>query len=190
MDETLRAVLAVRPDALMLSHLPDRTTALMATQLASSLLVMGSLTAQTAVGAIMAFVELGVPAPLIATCLSAVTCQRLVRTICRICRQAAEPPPLPTLAHHRISPDEAATLRFFRGRGCPSCNTVGYRGRRAVFEVLPGSPEVRAVLQVSPKPAEIQAVAVSAGMRTLRDRCLDLVRDGVTTFDEFARLRL
>ena len=144
MDETLRSVLAVRPDAVMLSHVPDRTTALMATQLASSLLVLPSLTAQTAAGAVSAFVELGVPAPLLATCLSAVTCQRLVRTICRICRQPAEPPAPQTLAHHGLGADEAATLRFFKGRGCPTCNTVGYRGRRAVFEVMPGSPEVRA----------------------------------------------
>jgi type IV pilus assembly protein PilB len=67
---------------------------------------------------------------------------------------------------------------------------VGYRGRRAVFEVLAGTPEVRALLESSPKPAAIQEVAVAAGMHTLRDRCLDLVREGVTTFDEFARLRL
>ena len=91
-DETLRSVLAVRPDAVMLSQMPDRTTALMATQLASSLLVLPSVTAPNAVGAVNAFVDLGVPAPLLATCLCAATGQRLVRTICRICRQPAEPP--------------------------------------------------------------------------------------------------
>ena len=190
MDETLRSVLAVRPDAVMLSHVPDRTTALMATQLASSLLVLPTLTAQSAAGAVSAFVELGVPAPLLATCLSAVTCQRLVRTICRICRQPAEPPAPQTLSHHGLSPDEAATLRFFKGRGCPTCNTVGYRGRRAVFEVMPGSAEVRGALHHGLVGRELEAVAAGAGMRTLRDRCLDLVREGVTTFDEFARLRL
>ena len=190
MDEMLRSVLAVRPDAVALSHVPDRTTALMATQLASSLLVLPTLTAQTAAGAVSAFVELGVPTPLLATCLSAVTCQRLVRTICRICRQPAEPPAPKTLAHHGLGADEAATLRFFKGRGCPTCNTVGYRGRRAIFEVMPGSPEVRGALHNGLVAGELQAVAVGAGMRTLRDRCLDLVRDGVTTFDEFARLRL
>jgi type II secretory ATPase GspE/PulE/Tfp pilus assembly ATPase PilB-like protein len=190
MDETLRSVLAVRPDAVILSHVPDRTTALMATQLASSLLVVPSLTAQTAAGAVSAFVELGVPAALLGTCLSAVTCQRLVRTICRICRQPTEPPPQKTLAHHGLGADEAATLSFFKGKGCPTCNSVGYRGRRAIFEVMPGSPEVRGALHNGLLAGELQAVAVGAGMRTLRDRCLDLVREGVTTFDEFARLRL
>jgi type II secretory ATPase GspE/PulE/Tfp pilus assembly ATPase PilB-like protein len=189
-DQTLRSLLAVRPDALFLSHVPNRTTALMATQLASSLLVVPTLTAQSAVGALAAFVQLGVPAPLIATCLSAVTCQRLVRVICRICRGPAEPPPPQTLAHHGLSPEQAATLRFFQGRGCPTCNTVGYRGRRAVFEVIPGSPEVRAALQRNASAGELQSVSAGTGVRTLRDQCLDLVRQGVTTFDEFARLRL
>lgn len=189
-DQSLRSMLAVRPDALFLSHVPNRTTALMATQLASSLLVLPTLTAQNAVGALSAFVQLGVPAPLIATCLSAVTCQRLVRTICRICRVPADPPPAQTLAHHGLSPEQSATLRFFKGRGCPTCNTVGYRGRRAVFEVMPGSPEVRAALQRNASAGELQSVAAGTGVRTLRDRCLDLVREGLTTFDEFARLRL
>jgi type IV pilus assembly protein PilB len=190
MDETLRSVLAVRPDALFLTQVPDRTTALMATQLASSLLVLPMITAQTAAEAVTSFVELGVPPPLLATCLSGVLCQRLVRMICRICRQPAEPPAPQTLAHHGISAEEAATLRFFRGRGCPTCNTVGYRGRRAVFEMLPGAPEVRAVLQGGVSALELETVAVGAGMRTMRNRCLDLVRAGVTTFDEFSRLRL
>jgi type IV pilus assembly protein PilB len=189
-DQTLRSMLAVRPDALFLSHVPNRTTALMATQLASSLLVVPTLTAQSAVGALSAFVQLGVPAPLIATCLSAVTCQRLVRTICRICRVPADPPPPQTLAHHGLSPELSGTLRFFKGRGCPTCNTVGYRGRRALFEVVPGSPEVRAALQRNASAGELQSVSAGTGVRTLRDRCLDLVREGVTTFDEFARLRI
>ena len=189
-DQSLRSMLAVRPDALFLSHVPNRITALMATQLASSLLVLPTLTAQSAVGALSAFVQLGVPAPLIATCLSAVTCQRLVRTICRICRVPADPPPPQTLAHHGLSPEQSATLRFFKGRGCPTCNTVGYRGRRAVFEVVPGSPEVRAALQRNASSGELQSVSAGTGVRTLRDRCLDLVREGLTTFDEFARLRL
>jgi type IV pilus assembly protein PilB len=190
MDETLRSVLAVRPDALMLSHVPERTTALMATQLASSLLVLPSVPAQSAAGALSAFVELGVPPLNLATCFSVATCQRLVRTLCRICRQQVEPPPSQMLARHGIVGEDAATLRFFRGRGCPSCNTVGYRGRRAVFEVMPGSPEVRTALGNGVAGRELQAVAAIAGMRTLRDRCLDLVREGVTSFDEFARLRL
>ena len=95
----------------------------------------------------MSLIEQGVPNRLLGSTLAAVTGQRLVRVICKICCQPAEPPAAQTLAAHGISPEDAATLRFFKGKGCPSCNTVGYRGRRAVFEVLPGTPEVRHAIE-------------------------------------------
>jgi len=113
-----------------------------------------------------------------------------VRQVCKICVIPAEPPAPQTLAHHGIRAEEAAKLRFFRGKGCPTCNKVGYRGRRAIFEVMSGAPEVRAAIQNGLPHSEIEALAGGAGMRTLRDRCLELVTQGVTTFDEFARLRL
>jgi len=119
-----------------------------------------------------------------------VTGQRLVRTICRICRVPADPPAEQTLAAHGIDADEARLLRFFKGKGCPSCNTVGYRGRRALFELMPESHEVRAALEAGGGADAIQEAAVASGMITIRERCLGLVRKGVTSFDEFARLRL
>jgi type IV pilus assembly protein PilB len=67
---------------------------------------------------------------------------------------------------------------------------VGYRGQRAIFEVLTGAAEVRAAVMNGLTTGEIEAMAIGTGMRTLRDRCLELVREGVTTFDEFTRLRL
>jgi type IV pilus assembly protein PilB len=91
---------------------------------------------------------------------------------------------------HGISPEEAPTLKFFRGKGCPSCNKVGYRGRRAIFEVMNGSPEVRSAILNGLPAEDIESVAIGAGMTPLRHRCLQLVREGITTFDEFAKLRL
>ena len=104
------------------------------------------------------------PPQLLAGSLAAVTCQRLIRQICRICRAPAEPPAPQTLAHHGIAAEEAATLRFFRGKGCPTCNKVGYRGRRAIFEVMTGAPEVRSALQNGLPADEIESIAVGAGM--------------------------
>jgi len=190
MEETLRSVMAVRPDVLMLSSLPDRGTAQLAAQIASNLLVVATQTAQSAAHGLTALYELGVAPHLLAGSLSVVTCQRLVRTICRICRVPAEPPAPQTLANHGISAEEARAMQFFKGKGCPTCNTVGYRGRRAVFEVLPGIAEVRAALQNALPAAEIETIARGAGMKSIRERCLALVREGTTTFDEFARLRL
>jgi type IV pilus assembly protein PilB len=190
MEETLRSVIAVRPEVLMLSTVPDRATALLTAQLASSVLVVVAVPAQSAAGAVQAFLELGVPPHMLSSSLSAVTCQRLVRQICRICKVPADPPSPQTLALQGIAAEEAPGLQFFRGKGCPSCNKVGYRGRRAIFEVLSGVAEVRAAILNGLSSAELENLAVGAGMKRLRDRCLDLVTQGVTTFDEFSRLRL
>lgn len=190
MEETLRSIVAVRPEVLILSTLPDRSTAMLATQLASSVLVVALLPAQTAAQGVIGLLQLGVPAQLLAGSLASVTCQRLVRQICKICRQPAEAPAPQTLAYHGIGPEEAAKLKFFRGQGCPSCNKVGYRGRRAIFEVLPGAPEIRSAIQNNLSAPEIEAVAVGTGMMTMRERCLQLIQEGVTTFEEFTRLRL
>ena len=190
MEETLRSVVAVRPEVLVLSGIPDRATAMLATQLATSILVVTTLPAQSAAQAVSSLLQMGVPHQLLSGALAAATCQRLVRQICRICREPAEPPAPQTLAAHGIAPEEARGLKFFRGKGCPSCNKVGYRGRRAIFEVLTAVPEVRSAVLGDLTAIEIEAVAVGAGMVPLRERCLQLVREGGTTFDEYTRLRL
>jgi type II secretory ATPase GspE/PulE/Tfp pilus assembly ATPase PilB-like protein len=189
-EETLRAMVALRPDVLMLSAVPDYGTAVVAAQLASSLLVVGQATSASAARSLVAVRDLGVPAQLLASSLGLVLGQRLVRTICRICQAPAEAPSAQTLAAHGIDRAEAQTMLFFRGKGCPTCNTVGYRGRRAVFEALPASPAVRAALERGFSAKEVEEAAIESGMITMRERALGLVRAGVTTFDEFARLRL
>jgi type II secretory ATPase GspE/PulE/Tfp pilus assembly ATPase PilB-like protein len=189
-EAALRAMVAVRPDVLMLSAIPDHGTSVLVSQLASSLLVVAQATAPSAARGIAGLRDLGVPPQLLATSFAIATGQRLVRTICRICRVAAEPPPLQTLTAHGIDAEDAKEMTFFRGKGCPTCNTIGYRGRRAVFETIPGSAEVRAAIETGGSAAEIEQAAIDSGTISLRERCLALVREGVTTFEEFARLRL
>jgi len=190
MEETLRAMAAVRPDVLMLSAIPDYQTLLLAAQLASSRLVIARATAATAARGLVALRELGAPPQLIAGSLGLVMGQRLVRTLCRICRTEAEPPAGKTLEAHGIDRDEAQSLVFFKGKGCPTCNTIGYRGRRAIFEAIPASADVRAALERGKPADEVAAAALETGMISIRERALSLVKSGVTSFDEFARLRL
>jgi type II secretory ATPase GspE/PulE/Tfp pilus assembly ATPase PilB-like protein len=189
-EATLRAMVALRPEVLMLSAVADQATAAIASQLAASILVVGLVTAPSAARALVGLRELGVPSVLLSGALGLVSGQRLVRTLCRICRIPAEAPSEQTLAAHHIDPDEARTLRFFKGKGCPSCNTVGYRGRRAIFELIPASSEVRSALESGQSADQIEEAATASGMITIRERCLALVREGVTSFNEFARLRL
>ncbi|HEU0094115.1 MAG TPA: ATPase, T2SS/T4P/T4SS family [Vicinamibacteria bacterium] len=190
MQETLRDMVAVRPEALVLFSMPDAATASIAIQLATSVLVIGVVTAQRASQALVNLLQLGLPRSRLAGSLAAVTSQRLARQICRICRETAQPPGAQTLALHGIGPEQAQALRFFRGRGCPSCNKVGYRGRRAMFEVMTTSPELKDAIEGELDAEELEGVAMGTGMRTLRETCLSLVTDGTTTFDEFVRLKL
>jgi type II secretory ATPase GspE/PulE/Tfp pilus assembly ATPase PilB-like protein len=190
MEETLRAMAAVRPDVLMLSAIPDYPTLLLSVQLASSRLVIVKATSPSAARALVGLREMGAPAQLLSGSLGLVLGQRLIRTLCRICRVEAEAPPLKTLEAHGIDRDEAEKLVFYKGKGCPTCNTIGYRGRRAIFEAIPAAPEVRAALEKGQPSEAVETAAVEAGMITIRERALGLVRSGVTSFDEFARLRL
>jgi type II secretory ATPase GspE/PulE/Tfp pilus assembly ATPase PilB-like protein len=190
MDETLRAMAAVRPDVLMLSAIPDPATLLLAVQLASSRLVVARATSPSAARALVGLREMGAPAQLLAGSLGLVLGQRLIRTLCRICRVEAEPPAARTLEAHGIDRDEAERLVFYKGKGCPTCNTIGYRGRRAIFEAIPASPEVRGALERGLGAEQVAAAAAESGTITIRERALGLVRAGVTSFDEFARLRL
>jgi type IV pilus assembly protein PilB len=139
---------------------------------------------------IQSFVERGVPRHLLAGTLSAALCQRLVRQVCSICIESAVAPPAPSLLQRGIGPEELERLAFFRGRGCPSCNRLGFRGRRAVFELLTGTSEVAGAIEGGFSASETLTLARSTGLVPMRERALDLVASGVTTFEEFARLRL
>ena len=191
MEATLRAMVAVRPEVLMLSSLPDQATAAMASQLASSLLVVGAITAPSAARGLASLRELGVPAPLLAGVAGPGH------------RPAAGADDLPHLPRARRAPLGAdprrarhrrrrgPTLRFFKGKGCPTCNTVGYRGRRALFELLPATARgAQPPWSAAGRAPDIEEAALATGMVSMRERCLALVREGVTSFDEFARLRL
>jgi type II secretory ATPase GspE/PulE/Tfp pilus assembly ATPase PilB-like protein len=190
MEQALRSAIAVRPEVIMLSVIPDAATARLVVQLATSLLIVALLPAQGVGQAIMALQSMNVPLELLANGLTTITCQRLLRRVCAICRIEVEPPPGPTLALHGIDAVTAQGLRFFRGKGCPQCNKLGYRGRQAVFEVMAITTEIRGAILSGLSAVEIETLAAGEGMKPLRERCLDLVREGVTSFDEFVRLRL
>jgi type IV pilus assembly protein PilB len=146
--------------------------------------------AQSTTAAIANFLDLGVPRRLLAGALSAVTCQRLVRKVCAICREPVRGPSPQALAFAGISPEDVARLGFYRGKGCPSCNRVGLRGRQAIFEVLTGAPEVISGIMNDLSLAEMEILARGSGMKMLRDRAIELVAQGITTFEEFQGLRL
>jgi type II secretory ATPase GspE/PulE/Tfp pilus assembly ATPase PilB-like protein len=186
----LQAIVAVRPDAAVVFSLPDPQSALVATQLAASMVVVCKVPAAGAIQALMTLLDMGVPRHLLAANIAAVSAQRLVRRLCRICRQTVPPPPEPLLAQAGVDSTDAARISFWRGKGCPSCNRVGFRGRQALFEVLSSTAELTAGLSRGLDPNELETLARAGGMRPLRDRALEAVGRGLTSFEEFEALRL
>lgn len=186
----LRSVAAVKPNVVFLLELNDRTTANLACQLATTLLVITTFPAFGAAESVYRFLELGTQPSLLARSLSLVMNQRLVRRICPQCRDEGSRADPSKLGSYGISLTEAKSLRLFKGRGCPDCNRLGYRRRKGLFELIVVDEHFRKRLLGQPTLAEIEASARSAGMETLRERCLKEVNAGVTSLDEFLRWRM
>jgi len=150
-------------------------------------LVLGVLRAGTAAAATRRLTDMGVDARLLGSALVCVLAQRLVRRICSDCREGyyATPDELRELGR----PAEEASPRLLaRGRGCSTCGASGFRGRVGIFEFLPLTEEVRRLVVDGASTAEIQAAAVAAGMRTLREDGIRLCLEGVTTAAEVQRV--
>jgi general secretion pathway protein E len=167
----LRAILRSDPDVLLVGEIRDAETAAIATQAAmTGHLVLTSLHAHTAAGAIARLREMDVAPGMLASTLNLIVAQRLARRLCESCRVAYA--------------ESSGTL--WRAVGCTACGGTGYRGRVAFFELLPIRGEVRSLVEDSAE--QIFAAAVAQGMRTLREDGMRLCLEGVSTLDEVRRV--
>ena len=146
-------------------------------------LVLTSLHAHNAAGAIARLREMGVDASMLASSLNAVVAQRLARRLCVHCRReyAANAEQL-GVADQTMSDD----VLLYAAVGCAKCQGTGYTGRVALREVMPVYGEVRALIESSAE--EIFAAAVRQGMTTLRDDGMRLALTGVSSVDEIRRV--
>jgi general secretion pathway protein E len=174
----LRTILRSDPDVLLVGEIRDAETAAIATQAAmTGHLVLTSLHAHTAAGAIARLREMGVPGGMIAGALNLVVAQRLARRLCEECKEPYAAP----------AGDEVdAGTPLWRPVGCRHCGGTGYRGRVPLFELLPIRGDVRALVEDSAD--QIFAAAIRQGMRTLREDGLRLCRAGVSSLDEIRRV--
>ena len=180
----LRTILRSDPDVLLVGEIRDAETASSAIQAAmTGHLVLTSLHAHNAAGAVARLRDLGVDGSLLAGSLNAVVAQRLARRLCVHCRReyAADAEELgvadQTLADHVL---------LYAAVGCATCHGTGYSGRVALREVMPVVGEVRALVDGSAE--EIFAAAIRQGMTTLRDDGMRLALTGVSSVDEIRRV--
>jgi type IV pilus assembly protein PilB len=181
----LRNMLRHDPDAIMVGEIRDRETASIAVDAAlTGHLLLSTLHTNTAATTITRLLDLGVESYLLRSCLLAVLAQRLVRLNCPNCRQpdSGEPHMRQALG---VAPDEV----FQRGRGCESCNGVGTRGRRAVYELMEITPEIRRLIVPGAEADRIHEAGLAQGMRSITGAALELARRGEISLAEAYRVR-
>ncbi|MFA6033249.1 MAG: GspE/PulE family protein [Myxococcota bacterium] len=182
----LRSILRQDPDIIMVGEIRDQETADMAVQSAlTGHMVYSSLHTNDTAGTIGRLLELGVKPYLLASALTGIVAQRLVRTICPHCRKEAFLTP-DQIAALEIRIPEGANRRLpvKFGEGCVACRNTGYLGRTGLFEVLKMSDKIRRLIKEHADSAEILKTARADGMITLRENGIRKMAMGITTFDE------
>jgi len=146
-------------------------------------LVLTTLHTNDAPGAVTRLIDMGVEPFLISSTLLCVLAQRLVRTICRNCRTPFEPTES-QLSMMNLSPHDVGDKVFHYGRGCSNCNDTGYKGRKGIFELLPVSDPIRALINERAPTVVMRQKAVELGMVTLREDGLRSIFDGDSSIEE------
>jgi general secretion pathway protein E len=182
----LRSILRHDPDKILVGEIRDPETAQIAVQSAlTGHMVFTSVHANNTFDVIGRFIHMGVDPYNFVSSLTGVVAQRLVRQNCMHCNAPAEIEPA-LLAESGITDPER--FHFHVGRGCPQCRHTGFKGRRAVAEVLRLTDEIREMIVARASIRALKEQARKEGMRFLRDVALELVRDGQTTLQEVNRV--
>ena len=186
----LRNVLRQSPDVIMVGEIRDEETAQTAVRAANSgHLVLATIHAPIAAGAVQSMRSLGVHSHFLATSLLGIISQRLVRTLCEQCKQSFDL----SMAPHTFD-DVRQWLganegnKLFAPKGCPACQMLGYAGRTGVFEVLKINRKLRDLISEGHGTREIRAAAESEKMINFRQAALLKVAQGVTSTEEVFRV--
>jgi type IV pilus assembly protein PilB len=184
----LRTFLRHDPDILLVGEMRDGETAQIGIRAAlTGHLVLTTLHTIDCPSAIPRLLDMGIPGSLLASCLRLTVAQRLVRRICSGCREPYEADEAVLAAHgHRSAGKGRAVLS--RGRGCQSCRFTGMRGRVAIYELMPTSPEIAELIARNGSTNEIRDSARRHGLMSLRQAGLLKVLEGVTTMAEVLRV--
>jgi general secretion pathway protein E len=184
----LRSILRQDPDVIMIGEIRDLETVQIAVQAAlTGHLVLSTIHTNSAAATMTRLRDMGLEDYLMTATLKAVLAQRLVRRLCPMCK-TPDPAPAPLIERfglERLAPPEAITL--FHQKGCPACRGTGFRGRRAIAELLVPNRSIDRLIFEGADDAAIERVAVEQGMRPIFDNGLLAVIEGDTTIEEVVR---
>jgi general secretion pathway protein E len=184
----LRSILRHDPDKIMVGEIRDPETAQIAIQSAlTGHLVFTTVHANNVFDVMGRFLHMGVDAYSFVSALSGILAQRLIRIVCEQCAETVRPPRA-LLDESGVSVVATAAYNFRAGRGCTHCRGSGYRGRKAIGELLVLNDEIREAFIARVPVRQLKELAVTAGVRFIRDAALELVRNGETTLEEVNRV--
>jgi type IV pilus assembly protein PilB len=170
----------------MVGEIRDAETARIAVESAlTGHLVLSTLHTNDAPSAISRLTEMGIEPFLSASALDCIVAQRLVRTLCVHCRRETTLSPAAMESAGFDCPDG---IQAYEAVGCARCSGTGYKGRRGLYEVMSVSEEIRTLTVERASADAIRKVAVSQGMRELRQDGLERVKQGITSISEVARV--
>ena len=184
----LRSILRQDPDIIMIGEMRDGETAQIAVQSAlTGHLVLSTLHTNTAAGAVIRMKDMGVESYLITSSVNGVLSQRLVRTLCRHCKQP-ETPSEDLLKTTGLGRYLGAGAPMYVARGCPECRDTGYQGRTGIHELLVLDDAVRRAILDGKDASELHSLGARNGMLTLYEDGLRKVASGATSLDELLRV--
>ncbi|HEX5804280.1 MAG TPA: GspE/PulE family protein [Azospira sp.] len=184
----LRSILRHDPDTIMVGEIRDAETAQIAVQSAlTGHLVLTTVHANNALDVISRFLHMGVAPQSFVSALNGIVAQRLVRINCAHCI-GDDTPDDALLAASGISPAAALAFHFRKGYGCEACRGTGYKGRKAIAEILQLSDELRELIVAAAPVRRLREEAARNGMSPLREAALELVRNGESTLEEINRV--
>jgi type IV pilus assembly protein PilB len=183
----LRSFLRQDPNIIMVGEVRDFETAEIAIKAAlTGHLVLSTLHTNDAPSTISRLINMGVEPFLVSTSVLLICAQRLVRRICKECKEEVNVPP-EALVDIGFSPEDVPNITIYKGKGCSTCNNTGYKGRIGLFEVLKVSDSIREMILQGSSALEIKRKAIEEGMITLRQSGLNKIRQGVSTIEDVLR---
>jgi type IV pilus assembly protein PilB len=183
----LKSILRQDPDVILVGEIRDAETARIAVQSAlTGHFVLSSLHATDAVSALHRLLDMGIESFLVASSITAVMSQRLLRRVCDNCQERYDPPPQ-EMALLQAMGGQVPENGFVRGAGCNFCTQTGYLERIGVYEMMPVSDGIREQIIDRASHDDVRKLARSEGMRTLQEEAMRLVEAGVTNLAEVLR---
>lgn len=179
----LRSILRQDPDIVLVGEIRDAETAGTAVKAAlTGHLVLSTLHTNDAPGAVTRLIDMGVEPFMLGSCLVLAQAQRLYRKLCQVCRKTTTISP-DILETNAIPPDFFEGGQVYVAAGCPRCNSLGYKGRGAIMEVMLVNDAIRQAILGAANTGELRELGKQAGMVTLKDAGLARVKEGLTSLE-------